>query len=107
MVDALLGAGKPRLKLRRIFSEIMQKAGEPRRFPNTDPLSEPASAIGRFDQVLRQGLPVQPALVPGGVGVVHGHNPSYRWRFAITGFFQWTLQLSKQSMLRQPCLSSA
>ena len=49
VIDPFLGACEPRLKLRCIFSEIMQEAGEPRRFGNADPLAKPFGALSRID----------------------------------------------------------
>ena len=39
MIDPLRGAGKPRLKRRCVFSEIVEEAGEPRCSGDTDALA--------------------------------------------------------------------
>jgi hypothetical protein len=54
MVNSLLGAREPALKLPIIFSEIVEKAGEPRGFSNAEASTEPLGAISRIVQMLAE-----------------------------------------------------
>ena len=54
MINPLLGAAKPSLKLRLIFSEIVQQASKPRRFGKANSLTELFSAMSGVDQMLTQ-----------------------------------------------------
>ena len=71
MIDPLLGASKPRLKLRCIFPEVMEQACEPRGFRKADTSADVLGAISHSGQMLKQWLPICPALVGGGVCVIH------------------------------------
>ena len=78
MIDAFRTAVEPGGEFGRVFSKIMQKGREVCRFGNGQRLSKCRAEVGGLDQMLRELLPIPPALVIGGVCVIHLVNNTGR-----------------------------
>ena len=71
VIDALFGAIEPRLERRRVFSEVVQKPGKPRRAADADRFAELLRQLRDSQQMLVQQLPVGAAGFTGRMCVVH------------------------------------